>query len=151
MKRALLIAMLIATAATLTAKIQIQPAAVAAVTATRAQEPSQSEPAGATAAHGVSRRALLESAYRAFANGDLGASEQALTSILNASPSGEAFLLRGCTRYTRAMLSRSPEAGLTAARSDFKAALKLNRALRLDKTAFSPKLIAYFEQVRRGG
>lgn len=99
----------------------------------------------------VPPRAELESAYRAFATGDLAGSERALTSILDASPSGEAYLLRGCARYTRAMLSRSPEAGLAAARSDFKAALKLNRGLRLDKVAFSPKLIAFFEEVRRGG
>jgi tetratricopeptide (TPR) repeat protein len=96
-------------------------------------------------------RAQLESAYRAFATGDLNSSERALTSMLDASPSGEAFLLRGCARYTLAMLTRNSDSLLAAARSDFKAALKLNRSLRLDKTAFSPKLIAFFEEVRRGG
>ncbi|HSP17356.1 MAG TPA: hypothetical protein VLV78_21610 [Thermoanaerobaculia bacterium] len=101
--------------------------------------------------HAPPTRAQLESAYRAFAAGDLSSSERALTSMLDGSPSGEAYLLRGCARYTRAVLSRNSDSLLAAARSDFKAALKLNRSLRLDKTAFSPKLIAFFEEVRRGG
>ena len=100
---------------------------------------------------GAPTRAQLESAYRAFATGDLESSERALTSILDTGASGEAYLLRGCTRYTRAMLSRTPDSLLAAAKSDFKAALKINRALRLDKAAFSPKLIAFFEEVRKGG
>jgi hypothetical protein len=96
-----------------------------------------------------SMRPQLEAAYRAFAAGDLAASEQLLTRVLASRANGEAYLLRGCTRYTRAMLSRKPE--LEGATADFRAALKLNRALRLDKTAFSPKLVAFFEQVRKQG
>ncbi|MGZ8830567.1 MAG: hypothetical protein ACXW2Q_09355 [Thermoanaerobaculia bacterium] len=98
-----------------------------------------------------SRSAQLESAYRAFAVGDFATSERALTSMVDSAPSAEAFLLRGCARYTRAMLSRTPDKLLASARSDFKSALKLNRALRLDRSAFSPKLIAFFEEVRRSG
>jgi hypothetical protein len=98
-----------------------------------------------------SRSVQLESAYRAFAVGDLATSERALTSMVGSVPSTEAFLLRGCARYTRAMLSRTPDKLLASARNDFKAALKLNRALRLDRSAFSPKLIACFEEVRRSG
>lgn len=94
-------------------------------------------------------RSQLESAYRFYASGNLDASERALTSILNATRSGEAYLLRGCARYTRAMLSRKPDQGLETASSDFKAALKLNRSLRLDKRAFSPKLVEFFESVRK--
>ncbi len=90
----------------------------------------------------------LRSAYRAFANGDLASSETLLTKLLDARPSGEAHLLRGCARYTRAMLSRSPETLLEAAAQDFRAALQKNGALRLDSRAFSPKLIAFFEDVR---
>lgn len=97
----------------------------------------------------VSTRAQLESAYRAFASGDFNSSERVLTSILGVTPSSEAYLLRGCARYTRAMLSRTPD--LAGAKSDFKAALKMKRSLRLDKSAFSPKLIAFFEEVRRSG
>jgi hypothetical protein len=92
----------------------------------------------------------LRTAYRAFASGDLTAAERLLTSVLGETRLAEAYLLRGCARYTRAMLSRTPEALLGAARDDFQAALAQNRALRLDPSAFSPKLVAYFEQVRNG-
>ena len=98
-----------------------------------------------------SRSVQLQSAYRAFAVGDLTASERALTSMVDSAPSAEAFLLRGCARYTRAMLSRTPGELLPSARNDFKSALKLNRALRLDRSAFSPKLIAFFDEIRRSG
>lgn len=96
-------------------------------------------------------RSQLESAYRFYASGNFEASERALTSILNATRSGEAYLLRGCARYTRAVLSREPDPGLATASSDFKAALKLNRSLRLDKRTFSPKLVEFFESVRKSG
>ena len=92
----------------------------------------------------------LRDAYRAYASGDLASAEQQLTSILDARPNGEAYLLRGCARYTRAMLSRKPDALLREAAADFKAALQQNSALRLDSRAFSPKLIAWFEDVRNG-
>lgn len=92
-------------------------------------------------------RAKLESAYRAFAGGDLAASEQLLNELISANPTPEAYALRGCTRYTRAMLSRKGD--LSAASEDFRAALRLNAALRLDKMVFSPKLVDYFESVRR--
>lgn len=89
-------------------------------------------------------------AYRAFAMGDLASAERLLTNILAKTPVAEAFLLRGCVRYTRAMLSRTPDAQLRAATEDFKAALARNRALKLDPAVFSPKLVARFEQVRNG-
>ena len=87
----------------------------------------------------------LESAYRAFAAGDLAKSDALLSQVLASNASAEAYLLRGCARYTRAMLSRGK---LDAAAADFRAALKLNRALRLDRAAFSPKLVAYFDSLR---
>lgn len=94
-------------------------------------------------------RADLRPAYRAFASGDLASSERLLTGILTAqSAPAEAYLLRGCARYTRAMLSRTPDPLLVAATDDFRAALQRNGALRLDRNAFSPKLVAFFEQVR---
>jgi tetratricopeptide (TPR) repeat protein len=89
-------------------------------------------------------------AYRAYANGDLASAEQLLTKMIVASPAAEAYLLRGCVPYTRAMLSRTPDALLVSANDDFKAALQRNRALRLDPSVFSPKLVARFEQVRNG-
>ena len=92
-------------------------------------------------------RFQLEAAYRAFAAGDLGASEQLLSRILVQRQTGEAYLLRGCVRYTRSILGRQPD--MRNATSDFRAALKLNRGLRLDPSAFSPKLVAFFGQVKR--
>jgi tetratricopeptide (TPR) repeat protein len=92
----------------------------------------------------------IEPAYRAYARGDLAASEQLLTAMLAQKPTAEAFLLRGCTRYTRAMLSRTSAALLNDAAADFREALKRNRSARLDQSAFSPKLIGFFERVGAG-
>jgi len=47
------------------------------------------------------------------------------------------------------MLSTKPDDLLVGASLDFTEALKINRSLRLDASAFSPKLVAFFEQVRR--
>jgi hypothetical protein len=96
----------------------------------------------------VDTRRDLEAAYRAYAGGDLAASESMLTSTIARSATAEAYLLRGCTRYTRAMLSRTPDALLPSAADDFRAALRMNAALRLSDGAFSPKLVAYFESLR---
>jgi tetratricopeptide (TPR) repeat protein len=104
--------------------------------------------ATAASATPASDRGGLESAYRAFARGDFDSADQQLTNLLGTRALAEGFLLRGCTRFTRATLSRSPKPGLDAAAEDFRAALKLNRDLRLQKSAFSPKLVAYFESVR---
>lgn len=98
----------------------------------------------------VDTRPELVAAYRAFAGGDLAASESLLTSAIAKSPTGEAYMLRGCTRYTRAMLSRTPDALLPAAADDFRAALRMKAALSLSDGAFSPKLVAFFESVRKG-
>jgi hypothetical protein len=93
-------------------------------------------------------RAELEAAYRAFAAGELAASDQLLSRLVASDAKAEAYLLRGCARYTQAMLSRNRDALLAAAAADFRSALKLNRALRLDRAAFSPKLVAYFDGLR---
>jgi len=93
-------------------------------------------------------RAELQLAYRAFATGDFDTAESLLTKLLGSKPEAHAYALRGCARYTRGMLSRKPDALLASAKSDFRAALKLQRDLRLDKSAFSPKLVAYFEALR---
>jgi hypothetical protein len=89
-------------------------------------------------------------AYRAYASGDLAGAERLLTSMIVATPAAEAYLLRGCVRYTRAMLTRNADALLVSANEDFKAALRRNRDVRLDPKTFSPKLVSRFEQVRRG-
>jgi tetratricopeptide (TPR) repeat protein len=93
-------------------------------------------------------RADLELAYRAFATGDFDTAESLLTKLLGSKPEAQAYALRGCARYTRGMLSRKPDALLASATADFRAALKLRHDLRLDKSAFSPKLVAYFEALR---
>lgn len=93
----------------------------------------------------VDLRSPLESAYRAYAAGDVAKADALLSQILATNASAEAYLLRGCARYTQATLSRGT---LDAATEDFRAALKMNNALRLDRSAFSPKLVAYFEQLR---
>lgn len=93
-------------------------------------------------------RAELELAYRAYAAGDLETAESLLTKLLGAKPEAQAYALRGCARYTRGMLSRKPDALLASAAADFRAALKLKRDLQLDKSAFSPKLVAYFDALR---
>ncbi len=92
-------------------------------------------------------RDQLQAAYRAFAAGDLTSSEQLLSGMLTSSSTGEAYLLRGCVRYTRSMLGRQPD--MRGAVSDFRAALKANRGLRLDRRAFSPKLVSFFEDVKK--
>jgi hypothetical protein len=90
----------------------------------------------------------LESAYRAYATGDFASSDRILTNVLSAKPSAEAYLLRGCSRYTQAMLARDGNALLASAASDIQAALRINHSLRLDRGTWSPKLIAFFEQVK---
>lgn len=92
----------------------------------------------------------FEAAYRAYARGDLDGSDQMLTQLLSSTPTAEGYMLRGCTRYTKAMMSRDPRSGLASAASDFKSAIKLNRKVRLEKAAFSPKLVEYFDSVRTG-
>jgi len=93
-------------------------------------------------------RTQLESAYRAFAAGDLASSDRALTQLIAAKESAEAYLLRGCERYTQAMLSRNGDPLLASAAADMQSALRLNGALQLDATAWSPKLVAFFEKVK---
>jgi hypothetical protein len=91
---------------------------------------------------------LLQSAYRAFAAGDLTSSDRALTQLLSTKESAEAYLLRGCARYTQAMLSRNNGPLLASATADMTTALRLNPSLRLDPTSWSPKLVAFFEKVK---
>lgn len=93
-------------------------------------------------------REQLEAAYRAFAAGDLASSDRVLSQLLATKESAEAYLLRGCTRYTQAMLSRNGNPLLASATSDIQSALRLNRSLHLDPALWSPKLLAFFEQVK---
>ena len=92
-------------------------------------------------------RAQLESAYRAFAAGDLASSDRALTQLIATKESAEAYLLRGCERYTEAMLSRNADPLLASAAADMQSALRLNGPLQLDVTAWSPTVAAFFANV----
>lgn len=130
------------------------PASVAMQQPAPTQAPPQAKPlqqvqtkidVAAAPSHDV--RDQLQAAYRAFASGDLTTADQLLSSVVKLSANGEAYLLRGCVRYTRSALARRPD--MRAAVADFRAAVKANRALRLDRRAFSPKLIAFFEDVKR--
>lgn len=97
------------------------------------------------AAETARRQRELKAAYRAFARGELDIAEQLLDALLLTWRSGEAYLLRGCTRYTRAILL--PSQDLRGAASDFKLALLLNPDLKIDRRSFSPKLVSFFEEV----
>jgi hypothetical protein len=99
-------------------------------------------------ARGPEIHAQLEAAFRLYAAGDLAGSERRLSDLIATQRAAEAYLLRGCTRYTAAMLGRNRDAVLATAAADFHEALKLNAALRLDKRAFSPKLVTYFDGLR---
>lgn len=96
----------------------------------------------------ASSKSDLLPAYRAFARGEIDRSVALLTSMIATQPTAEAFLLRGCAKYTAAMLTAKPD--LAAATSDFKSALTLNRSLRLDRHVFSPKVVTFFERVKSG-
>lgn len=91
----------------------------------------------------------IEVAYRAFATGELEVAEKMLTRLVERRPSPAAFLLRGCTRYTRAMLARVPGDLMLGARGDVRRAFELNQSLWLDPDRFSPRLIAFLEEVRQ--
>jgi len=90
----------------------------------------------------------LETAYRAFAAGDLASSDRVLSQLLATKESAEAYLLRGCARFTQAMLSRNRDPLLAGAASDIQSALRLNGSLHLDPALWSPKLVAFFAQVK---
>lgn len=95
-------------------------------------------------------KAKLQTAYVAFANGNMAGSEQLLEAYLTEHrKEAKAYLLRGCVRYTRAMLSREPESLLPSAEADFRKALELNRSIGLDGKQFSPKLVAFFNEIRK--
>jgi len=122
-------------------------ASVTARIAAQNEKRRQLEAPKKTAVVVVDIRPQLEAAYRAFAAGELTRSEQQLSRLIASSATPEAYLLRGCARYTQAMLSRNGDAMLNAAAEDFRAALKMNNALRLSRSAFSPKLVAYFDSI----
>jgi uncharacterized protein YdbL (DUF1318 family) len=127
---------------------QLMPAPPAGVIAATTIPPAITTTTVPAAAVTVAPPPELRDAFRAYAAGDLASSEALLTNLLAQRATAEAYLLRGCTRYVRAMLSRAPDHLLAQATADFRAALAQNAALRLDTSAFSPKLVAFFDRVR---
>ncbi len=117
--------------------------------AKKEQELDARKPVEVVAAPPDTGRQQLEAAYRMFAAGDLPAANRALTQLITATKSAEAYLLRGCVRYTQAMLSRHPDPLVASAGEDMQAAYRLNHALALERGAWSPKLVAFFEQVKQ--
>src|SRR6185369_1569441 len=87
----------------------------------KARKEAAAKPQVAAAAPPAPRdsHAELELAYRAFATGDFDTAESLLTKILGSKPEAQAYALRGCARYTRAMLSRKADAMLASAAEDF--------------------------------
>jgi hypothetical protein len=100
---------------------------------------------------GVStEKRVVAEAYAAFATGALSQAEGLLNHVLLTQPrNAPALALRGVVRYTRAMLNPADLRLLDGARSDFLVAVAVNPSLSLDPRSFSPKLIAYFHDVRR--
>lgn len=95
-------------------------------------------------------RAELKKAYIAYARGRLEESEKMLTKIIEKDPRAEeAYLLRGAVRFTRLTLSGRKDPPMEEASADFRAALERDGTLILDPVYFSPKLIAFFGQVRQ--
>lgn len=93
--------------------------------------------------------AALEGAYRALAAGNPEEAERQLSDVLAGSESAEAYLLRGCARFTQGTLTKRKDL-VDAARDDLARALRMNAKLRLDDRSFSPKLLDLLDEVRRG-
>ena len=109
-------------------------------------------PATAVKRHVLSEavRAELRKGYVAYASGSLEESEAILTRIVAKDPrADEAYLLRGVVRFTRLTLSGEKNVSMDDASADFRAALDRDGTLTLDPVYFSPKLIAFFGQVRQ--
>lgn len=110
-------------------------------------------PASAVKRHVLSGavRAELKKGYVAYASGSLEESEAILTRIVAKDPrADEAYLLRGVVRFTRLTLSGEKNVSMDEASADFRAALDRDGTLTLDPVYFSPKLIAFFGEVREG-
>lgn len=97
----------------------------------------------------TTRDARVETAWRAYASGDLARAEALLTEIVDERPSAEAHLIRGCGRRIRALQSRTPDALNAAAAADFRSALRIDPKVRLDPEWFPPAVVSFFETIAR--
>jgi hypothetical protein len=127
-----------------------QTAALRAAAAAKAEPPPvvKDEPRTAEA---VSRaNAELKRAWSAYVKGDIdGCAKIANEVVESRSGSSDAYMLRGIASYTSAMTLEREDL-LERAAADFATAVRLNRAARIDKRHFSPKLVAFFEQIKSG-
>lgn len=94
-------------------------------------------------------RRELRKAWSAFATGGFTECESIATALIgNKRGTDEAYAIRGIARYTAAMTA-SDDTMLDKAASDFATALKLNPRIRFDKKRLSPKLVAFFDEIRK--
>jgi hypothetical protein len=123
--------------------------AVPAVRAQNAAAPAEQQPPASASEPARGPVPDIEVAYRAYASGELEAADRVLTELIERQPSPAAYLLRGCTRYSRSVLTRNGGGLQEAARADIVRAYRLNPALWLDPARFSPKILSFVDSVRR--
>lgn len=112
--------------------------------------PEQIEMPTTTSAEGREEiRRELRKAWSAYAAGGFTECESITTALIgNKRGTDEAYAIRGIARYAAAMTA-SDDAMLDKAASDFATALKLNPRIRFDKKRLSPKLVAFFDEIRK--
>jgi len=94
-------------------------------------------------------RRELRNAWHEFSSGQFAQCETITTTLIGSKRgTDEAYAIRGIARYTEAM-TRSDDAMLDKATSDFATALKLNPRLRFDRKLLSPKVVDYFDEIRK--
>jgi hypothetical protein len=113
-------------------------------------QPAAVEMPVATSAQALEEiRRELRKAWQAFSAGELTRCEGITTTLIDGKRGiDEAYAIRGIARYTEAM-TKSDDAMLDKATSDFATALKLNPKLRFDKQRLSPKVVGYFDEIRK--
>jgi hypothetical protein len=94
-------------------------------------------------------RKRLRDAYAAYASGKTDQCERTVSQLIaSRMANDEAYLLRGVARYTKGVLTNQQHLVGDAA-TDFSAALTLNPAAKLDPKFFSPKVVSFFDDIRK--
>jgi tetratricopeptide (TPR) repeat protein len=126
-----------------------QAAALRAAAAAKAVPPPAVEPDAPRSAEAVSKtNADLKRAWGAFVKGDVDECEKISNEIVERRVgSADAYMLRGIAAYSRAMTLEREDL-LDRAAADFAAAVRLNPSAKMDRRWFSPKLIAFFDQIK---
>jgi len=124
-------------------------AALRAAAAARAAPPPAVEPVEpATPEIATKTTTDLKLAWAAFAKGDVDGCETIANTIVESRVgSADAYMLRAIAVYTKAMTLEQEDL-LDRAAADFAAAIRLNPAAKMDKRYFSPKLVAFFAQIK---